>query len=238
MKEFIKQLIKRLPIAFTRNQQYDRQTAAVIRRVCKPDTHFIDVGCHKGEVMDLVLRSAPQGPHWGFEPIPDLYAALLTKYQQLPVTISDIALSSASGTTTFNYVVSNPSYSGLRKRQYDRPNERDTTIEVQMAQMDAVLPPDYRVDLIKIDVEGAELLVLEGARATLKRWKPVVIFEHGLGASEFYEATPAKVFQLLTDCGLNVSLMQRWLQGQVPLTLAEFTDEFQQKRNYYFIAYA
>lgn len=238
MKETIKRLLKKLPIAFTRNQQYDRQTTRVIRRVCRPDSNCIDVGCHKGEVLDIILQQAPQGRHMGFEPIPSLYEALRAKYTGTACTISNIALSDAKGRTTFNYVVSNPSYSGLRKRQYDHPHEQDTTIEVQTDTLDHCWPPDQPLAMIKIDVEGGELPVLRGAVQTLKRHKPVVIFEHGLGASEFYGATPEQVYDLLADCGLQVTTMKRWLDGKLPFTREQFCEQFYRKINYYFLASA
>jgi FkbM family methyltransferase len=166
-----------------------------------------------------------------------MYQNLVAKYKDTNCHILDIALSNETGFTTFNYVVSNPAYSGLKKRQYDRETEEDTTIQVKIDKMDNVIPAMVKVDLIKIDVEGGELLVLEGAKETIIRNKPVIIFEHGLGASEFYNSSPDKVFQLLTSCGLRVSLMKRWLQGKTPFTEAEFKEEFYSRRNYYFIAY-
>ncbi len=238
MKETIKKILKALPIAFTQNQRYDRLTRQVIRKVCRRGSNTLDVGCHKGEILDLFLLAAPEGLHYGFEPIPDLFQGLQAKYGANPqCRIFDIALSDKKGEASFNYVVSNPSYSGLLKRKYDRPNETDTLITVRTERLDDVLPPDFQVDMLKIDVEGGELLVLEGARATLKRCKPVVIFEHGLGASEIYGSTPDKVFDLLEDAGLRVSLLDRFLRDAAPLSREAFSKEYHERSNYYFVAY-
>lgn len=238
LKAAVKRFLKSLPIAFTQNQRYDRQTRRVIRKVCKPGSTCLDVGCHKGEIMDLFLQYAPQGTHYGFEPIPGLYEGLLKKYTGFTnCRILDIALSDKKGTSSFNYVVSNPSYSGLLKRNYDHSNEQDTLITVRTERLDDFLPPDAPVDLVKIDVEGGEILVLRGAIQTLTRCKPVVIFEHGLGASELYGATPEQVFDLFAQCGLQVSLMRRFLNAQPPLAREEFARHYYEKRNYYFIAY-
>lgn len=238
LKAALKRFLKSLPVAFTQNQRYDRQTHRVIRTVCRPGSNCIDVGCHKGEILDLFLQYAPQGVQYGFEPIPDLYQGLLDKYRsQTNCRLLDIALSDRRGTSSFNYVVSNPSYSGLLKRKYDHPNEQDTQITVRTERLDDVLPPDLRVDLIKIDVEGGESLVLRGAVETLKRCRPVVIFEHGLGASELYGATPEALYDLFRDCGLQVSLMKRYLSGQPSMTREDFCRHYYQKLDYYFIAY-
>jgi len=210
----------------------------VVKKVCKPESNCIDVGCHKGEILDLFLENAPQGTHFGFEPIPDLFNGLVEKYAGKPnCRLFDVALSDKAGTSGFNYVVSNPSYSGLLKRDYDHPNEQDTQITVKTERLDDLLPPDMRIDLVKIDVEGGELLVLRGAVGTLARCKPVVIFEHGLGASELYGAGPEQVFDLLAQCGLRVSLMSRFLKNAPPLSREEFCAHYYGKKNYYFIAY-
>lgn len=239
LKALIKRFLKSLPFAFTQNQRYDRQTRRVIRAVCRPDSNCLDVGCHKGEILDLFLHFAPQGTHYGFEPIPGLFEGLTKKYAGAKnCHLLDIALSEKKGTSSFNYVVSNPSYSGLLKRHYDHPNEQDTLITVRTEKLDDVLPSDFRVDLLKIDVEGGEMLVLRGAMQTLARCKPVVIFEHGLGASELYGATPEQIHALFLQCGMGVSLMRRFLKNQPPLTKEEFAAHYYQKRDYYFIAYA
>jgi FkbM family methyltransferase len=237
IKSMLKSIANRLPFAVTRNIYYDRLTRKVIARVCLPKSNCIDVGCHKGEVMDLIRAAAPEGQHWGFEPLPHLFAGLQSKYAHTNCTVYNVALSNTTGSTTFNYVVSNPSYSGILKRQYDRPNEVDEEITVSTVRLDELVQTDQPIRLIKIDVEGAELMVLEGAQALLKRDHPYVIFEHGLGASEFYDATPERVYDLLTSCGYKVSLLDRFLQQKEGLTQAVFCQEFHSRSNYYFIAY-
>lgn len=238
MKQLLKKIIKTIPIDFTKNQKYDSQTKKVIAEVCSKNSCCIDIGAHKGEVLDIMLKYAPQGKHHAFEPIPAMYEGLIRKYAaDRNCLVHSYALSNEKGTTTFNYVISNPSYSGLIKRKYDRPNEEDTTIEVETELLDNILPADYKPELIKIDVEGAELLVLGGAINTLKTHKPVVIFEHGLGASDFYGSTPEKVFELFASCTMRVSTMQRWLNNRPCLRKEEFAEHYYQKKDYYFIAY-
>lgn len=237
MKQLIKKIFRYLPVAVTKNQRYDLLTRAVIRRVCRSNSNCIDVGCHKGEILDLMRKAAPLGAHYGFEPIPVLYKALVQKYRNTNCSISDIALSNQEGSASFNYVTSNPSYSGLLRRSYDRPYEEDTSITVRTARLDDVYPAALRAALIKIDVEGAEMLVLEGARETLRRCMPVVIFEHGLGASDVYGTTPSQIYSFFSELGYEVSLLNRWLKHKAALDAAEFGRQFHGKINHYFIAY-
>lgn len=237
MKKLIKKIFQYIPVDITKNQKYDTQTKKVIAQVCRNNSNCIDVGCHTGEILDLMIRYAPNGRHYGFEPIPDLYKSLQVKYADTLCTISNIALSNTDGSTTFNYVTSNPAYSGIKKRDYDRPNEEDVTIEVQCKQLDHILLPEYKVDLIKIDVEGAEMLVLEGARRTITKNKPVIIFEHGLGASNIYGTTPQQIFAFFKEVGLHISTLENWLKKSSHFTEDQFADQYFGRKNHYFIAY-
>jgi FkbM family methyltransferase len=237
MIENIKKIVKILPIAFTKNQRYDAQTIRILRKICRPDSNCIDVGCHKGEMLDKILVFAPKGQHYCFEPLPDLFQGLLNNKYPPNCHFYDTALSYEKGETSFNYVITNPSYSGLLRRKYDRPDEEDTLITVQTDLLDHILAADIHIDFIKIDVEGAEMLVLKGAEKTIKRCQPIVVFEHGLGASDVYGTSPKQVFDFFEKCGMKISLMKSWLDQQPPLSMQAFEEQFYQSKNYYFIAY-
>ena len=240
MKELLKKLIKRLPIAFTKNQQYDRDTNRVLRRVLHPTASCVDVGCHKGEVLALMLQQAPQGQHYGFEPIPVLYNNLVVNFANRPnCHFYQLGLSDVSGESSFNYVTSNPAYSGFVKRRYDRAHEEDTLITVRKERLDDLLPAGTQIDLIKIDVEGGELQVLQGAMGLIRANRPVIVFEHGLGGSDYYGTRPEQVFDLLTapEPNLVISTMARWLAGKPAFSRAELVEQFEKNLNYYFIAY-
>ena len=218
---------------------YDEQTYNVMSRVLRPDSNCLDIGCHRGEILRDMLHFAPDGTHIGFEPIPSLYRELVASFDAMPlVSFVHCALSEADGVTTFQHVRTNPGYSGMRRRQYDR-DERVREIEVPMRMLDRVIPGDARVDFMKIDVEGAELQVLRGAVRTIARCRPTIVFEHGLGAADYYGTTPEMVFDLLVDeCGLRIFVMADWLQSAVekPLDRSGFVDQFMSQRNYYFMA--
>jgi FkbM family methyltransferase len=237
LKQLLKQLLKKIPIAFTQNQRYDAQTKKVIARVCKANSNCIDIGCHRGEVLDIMRKHAPQGKHFAFEPLPHLFQDLQSKYADTKCQIFDYALSDKEAQQAFNYVISNPAYSGLIKRRYDRPNEQDTSITVQTKKLDDIIPIDVPITLIKIDIEGGEMGAMLGGINIIKHWKPFIIFEHGLGGSDLYGTTPEKMFAFLVDSGLSVSTMQRWLNNDPAYALTEFKEQFERQLNYYFIAY-
>lgn len=239
MKSFLKNLLKLSPIPLSKNHLYDLQTKKIMKQILSPNSNCIDVGCHKGEVLDWILKLAPNGHHFGFEPIPDLFVDLASKYKNKPnCSILEIALSDQQGRTSFNYVTSNPSYSGILKRKYDRAEEADKFIEVQLNTLDTIIDVKTKIKLIKIDVEGAEYLVLNGAQKLLERDQPYVIFEHGLGASDIYGFGPDQVFALFNSHKMKISTLDGFLKKERPLSLYAFQEQYQKALNYYFIAWA
>jgi hypothetical protein len=76
-------------------------------------------------------------------------------------------------------------------------------------------------------------------KETLRRCRPYVVFEHGLGAADCYGTRPEMVFDLFTRCGLRLSLMNDWLAygGFKTLSREAFSEEFDSARNYDFMAH-
>lgn len=237
MKELIKNLLKLSPIPLTKNHKYDIETKKIIKKL-KPNFNSIDVGCHKGEILDLLLDHSPKGNHFGVEALPEMAKELKSKYDlNGNVTIFNFAASNKSEIVNFNYVKTNPAYSGIKKRDYDRPNEKDETIKVQTEKLDEKIPSSIKIDLIKIDVEGGEFQVLEGAKKILGRDKPIVIFEHGLGASNHYGTKPQMIFEYFSALEFNISNLGSYIKKGNPLILEDFVKQYEQQKNHYFIAH-
>jgi FkbM family methyltransferase len=210
----------------------------VIAQALKKNSNAIDVGCHKGEILDLILKYAPDGKHFAFEPIPDFYNALKIKYANR-CAVYPFALSDQPGETTFNYVRNAPAYSGIMKRKYDveAPDVEELLVKVET--LDHIIPADAQIDFIKIDVEGGEFGVLKGSKQLLKRCRPVLVFECGLGASDFYGTKPDALFDfLLGECTYKIYSLQNWLQKKDPFSKSGFVDCFNRNTEYYFVAQA
>jgi len=223
----------------SKDEYYNRLTLVIMEKYLDPFANCVDVGCHVGSVLQDMLRLAPQGTHHAFEPIPNLYRRLCADFARFPgVVFHNLALSDVTGESTFQLVTEFPGYSGLKRRKYPRPQTHVEEILVGTARLDDVLPQEFPVRFIKIDVEGAELQVLRGAGETIQRNRPLIVFEHGLGAANFYGTEPGHVHDFLTgNCRLHVSLLSGWLAGGPPLDRQQFSDQFQQGLNYYFLAH-
>jgi FkbM family methyltransferase len=158
---------------------YDLQTAAVLSHVLGRASVCVDGGAHEGSILQHMLRFAPDGRHHAVEPLPHLAGRLRAEFPG--VTVHQCALAERDGQAAFTFVKNDPGYSGLRRRDYDRPDPLTRQLAVRTRRLDDLLPPDCPVAVIKLDLEGGEYHALLGARATVRRCRPVVVFEFGLG---------------------------------------------------------
>lgn len=235
----VKKWLKKVsPFALSKNHGYDILTKKILVKYCVAGSNCIDVGCHKGEILDIFLQIAPKGERFAFEPIPSLFEKLLKKYAAYKnCHIYNYAISNSEGQTTFNHVISNPSYSGIKKRTYDRKEEKDETIIVTKKRLDDIIPQDLKIDFIKIDAEGGDLDVMLGAKNLIKRNKPLIVFEFGIGGSDIYGASPETLFEFVNDTGYKISLLDSFIKNKAALSLVDFREQFEKKTNYYFIAH-
>lgn len=228
--------VKRVHHAVTgaKSSLYDAQTIEVMRRVLRPDSSAIDAGAFVGGMLKHIVRFAPHGRHWAFEPLPDLHRSLAARFPS--VSVLPFALGAGPGRAEYVRVSRFPALSGLKRRPDVPPGSETETLVVEVETLDRVIPPDQGVEFIKVDVEGGELDLFRGAAATLARSRPVVVFECGLAARAF-GATPEAVHDSLTAPGLRVSTLDAWLSGQSPLSRSAFTSLFDDGSEFYFIAH-
>ncbi len=198
------------------------------------DSACIDVGAHRGAVLAEMVRVAPAGRHIAFEPIPQLCEVLRGEFPH--VEVHQAALSSRPGESEFAHVLGHAEgWSGLRFRPLPPGEQAEVEqLMVRLEVLDEVLDPDLCPVVIKIDVEGAEQQVLEGALGTLARHRPVVIFEHGSGSAETYDTSPGDIHLLLRE-RLGYRIFD--LDGNGPYTLEQFERCFYTAERTNFVAH-
>lgn len=236
IKESLREILIYFHLDLSKNLKYDRLTRSILKQYLKIDSNCIDVGSHKGEILSLMLKYAPQGVHRAFEPIPYLYKVLLANFKDT-AKIFPYALSDKSGETTFQLVKNAPAYSGINKRRYDVVAPEIEEIMVEQKTLDEMIPLDENIHLVKIDVEGGEFGVLKGGKNTLKKNKPILIFECGKGASEYYGTKPIDIYNFITnEIELKIYTLKSFIKNENPLSESEFVQYFNTNEEYYFIA--
>lgn len=236
IKNAIREILMGLKLDVTKNIEYDRLTAEIIKKNVLPTHNCIDVGCHKGEILSMILQASPNGKHFGFEPIPVLFESLKKNYGEV-ASIYPYALSIVKGTTSFNFIKNAPAYSGIKKRDYKVKNPDIEKIQVETQLLDDVIPQDLPIHFIKIDVEGGEFDVLKGGEQLLKMHQPMLLFECGKGASEYYGTQPAHLYEYIVEnIGLSIFSLKNFIAQKPAYEKEVFVRTFEQNTEYYFVA--
>ena len=233
MNNSVKSIVKKV-FPVTLNQRYDKQTKRIMQIVLEDESTFIDVGSHKGEVLELALKISKKGKHFAFEPIPNLFRKLNDKYGS-KCEVLNYGLSDQKKQSSFQHVTTNPAYSGIKMRTYPK-DEQVETIQIQLDTLDNQLKQHDRVDMIKIDVEGAELEVLKGAKKIIEKFHPIIVFEHGLGASDHYNTSPEDILTFFDDHQYQLFTLKGFIADEPALLRNEFIDFYLTNKEYYFLA--
>lgn len=234
--KYIHRLYRRARNSDAQNTRYDQETIQTMRRVLESDSCCIDVGAHRGSILQEMVRIASRGRHYAFEPLPHLAEYLRRRYPG--VRVYEAAVSDHTGSASFLHVENAPAYSGLQERIYDRFDPVLKPITVDVVQLDEVIPSEEHVAFIKLDIEGGEFQALRGAAGIIGRCRPVIVFEAGAKSTGQYGVTPEEVYSFITDqLGYHLSTMQRWLADQSPHSLTEFSRNWYDGPDFYFIAY-
>jgi FkbM family methyltransferase len=222
---------RRLPARFlspdaAKARIYDRLTIEFARRALSRDSNSIDVGAHCGDILKALVRMAPAGSHWAFEPIPNLAAQLRRRFPD--VHVEQVALADYSGTAGFRFLPAASAYSSLLSRPEIEAGREVHSLQVEVRRLDDLIPEDLSIAFIKIDVEDAQAGVLQGAISLLRRTKPLVVFECA-------PADLADCISPLDDAGLRVSIPTDYAAG-VRRPLSDVMRLAQQLHEFYFVA--
>ncbi len=143
--------------------------------LCSRDRDSMDIGANEGMYLHFMRKHSRHT--LAFEPIEDLVAKLGARYPS-NVTVLRLALSDRTGSATLHIpVAGKASVTGLSSladvtaEMY--PDHRDVAIST--ARLDDIY--SGVVGFIKIDVEGHELAVLEGAWNTISACRPNILIE-------------------------------------------------------------
>jgi FkbM family methyltransferase len=218
-----------------KSARYDQETNAVMRQALRPGTIGVDVGANEGNILRQMVTMASAARHIAIEPLPGYAAALRSEFPN--VTIIQAALSDQAGSAVFHHVVSSPWESGLvRLQHYHRDGSVIEEIKVDVFRLDDVVPQEETVSFLKIDTEGAELAVIRGAQETIRRCRPVIVFEAGARTTGCYGVSAEDIMDTIGGLGLSLSTMSRWLHGWRAFTGPQFREAYA-NRDFYFIAY-
>jgi FkbM family methyltransferase len=190
----------------------------------RPGAIVIDIGANIGIwTIGAAKRTGPSGKVHAFEPLESNFVRLLSNIKingVLNVVTQKMALSNQAGTLKFFPSPNKNSGVGLLlPKSWNVP-----TCEVEAITLD-----DYceqhrieSVDVLKVDVEGAEYIVLEGASRLLSSAAPpVIVFEMNRDMAANFDSSPEKIGALLSDFKYSVFAYRD--ESWHPVNLARFS---------------
>ena len=166
---------------------YSTELLILLQRILPSNGVFIDIGANQGELTVAAAMLVPKGRVIAIEPLEKNTLRLqsnialnnLTNVEIMPVGVSDtrgvFPVFDQSG--IFSDGTHNEGLSSL----YPGDTRKTRIGSIQIERLDDVVDPLKltRIDLIKLDIEGAEWPALRGALATLTRYRPTLIVEVG-----------------------------------------------------------
>ncbi|HLY99237.1 MAG TPA: FkbM family methyltransferase [Candidatus Angelobacter sp.] len=166
----------------------DRDVQSAMQTVARSGQVVYDIGANVGFFTVIAARLVgPSGRVVSFEPL-EANFLLLRHNAQLNgfthVVANNFALADRDGTAEF-LLSKDPTFGGLASSAKEVDNQAGKT-EVRVFRLDSVVQRDSLPlpGIMKIDVEGAEAAVLDGAAETIRKARPILIIElHGTNAA-------------------------------------------------------
>ncbi len=184
---------------------YSYDQLKLIKKLFHEPYVFIDKGANQGEFSVYVASLFSNSQVLAFEPTTKMLARLranidanaLTNVTVFPVGLSDVAQADVPIYGHAQAIDDGSFHSGL-PTIYSIPQRNELLETIRLQRLDDTLAAANftdRVDLIKIDIEGAELPALQGAIKTITDSRPLVIFEASSHSAAAAGYTTMDLFQ-------------------------------------------
>lgn len=170
MKKFIKKI---LPRKSKRKQLFE-----VLERYDVNPNIIYDVGANKGLAINTYSKKFPSSSIYAFEAIPELSEELSNIYRSNSnIIIVPNALDKSKGVRNFNQTIisGNSSFFDISEQQKHSAHHDNVTRVIKSIEVQCTTLDDYsqsnnieKIDFMKMDIQGAEVLALEGAKQLLK----------------------------------------------------------------------
>ncbi len=202
------------PVEILNFQDYEKQDSDMLHALIRDQDVFLDVGANIGWYSISIAKTKRGVRVHAFEPIPRTFAQLATNVSLNPVgttiRLNNFGLSNKSEELTFYYY---PEGSGNASATNLSERTDVEEIRCQVRTMDDyVTSENLIVDVIKCDVEGAELFAFQGGARTIARDKPIIFSEILRKWSAKFNYSPNEIFAFFHCLGYrSFTAKDNWL---------------------------
>jgi FkbM family methyltransferase len=182
----LNRMLRPLGIKFSRRLPPLRDVPNVVERLLfkRDDASVIDVGAADGEFAATVLKIVPRAEVLCVEPIPRNLSVLTGRFRGFNVEVVQAAAGALDGEVTF-HETAHPDCSSILTPaarcnvEFPKVTNEAAVYKVPMKRLDTIVSGraigGEKIDLLKVDTQGSELLVLKGAEQTLPKCKHVLL---------------------------------------------------------------
>src|SRR6202045_331455 len=204
---------------------FERSTAITLEKLVKPGDVVFDLGANIGaHTLGLARSVGPAGRGFAFEPTDFAFDKLkrnlaLNPELQARTYPRQVLLAAAPAEEAPDEIFASWP---LEKNESVHPKHRGRLVTARNATVDTldrVVAREGidRVDVIKMDVDGHELKVLQGGLTTLSRFRPILVMELSPYVHAEEHNSFAALVALLRDAGYSIQHASTW----APLPLHE-----------------
>jgi FkbM family methyltransferase len=191
------------------SKTYEPNVTRILNERVRPGMTVLDVGANIGyHSLLMSVLIGREGRCIAIEPNPWNVKLLLAnknlnRFEQLEIL--QAAAGNAWGVLQLNAMYSNGVVSPVNAKSIQEISQRETVLSLKI---DGILPPDVRVDVIKIDVEGSEFNALSGALRCIENDHPLIISEFQPFGLRGSGVTPEEYLTFLTDLGYHLAVLE------------------------------
>ena len=221
-----------LPMSYLNFGEYESSEVDVVMKLVRPGDVIFDIGANIGWYTLNLLLGQKGTTVYSFEPIPSSYRLLVNNLKlnhQASGKAFNFGLSDENKKIEFFYDVECAMASSMANL---RGSQSTVKVECNVKRLDDVVASDgslQKLDLIKCDVEGAELFVFKGGIETINRFRPVVFSEMLRKWSKKFGYHPNDIIGLFRSIGYECYVI-----GEGKITKFGMVDDLTVHTNYLF----
>ncbi len=184
--------------------EFETVLTEIMSRLISPGDTCIDVGANFGWYTSLMaLHAGPDGEVHSFEPIPATFEKLNETHRQMGspanVHLNNFALGDKPGTVEVHVFDSlGTGYASMSGKE----GVESSVVECSIETLDSYLDGHSiaRIDMVKVDIEGAELLFLKGASQLFsQRVPPIMMVEMAIATTTNFGYHPNDLLDLIAS---------------------------------------
>jgi len=190
---------------------FEKKETDYVRKIVRPGWVCVDVGACFGWYSVLLSRAVgASGQVHAFEPVRPNFECLTDNVAlngSTNIRLNNLALGDQPGRLQLYLPLEGVSASF----QPHSSLSKCTVLEADVTTLDSYTGQAgfARLDFLKADIEGAELLLLKGGRQTLQRFKPTLLLEIQAHSTRLFGHEPTAVFKFLKDLGYRANYLSQ-----------------------------